>query len=378
MKSSYTNIFYIIWVLIVIIIIGFLTINILPPAQAQTPNQNLKGMWLTGQDYKAHPKKSDIKASMDRLNRLGFNTVFINVYHGCTIYQSPLTINGKAMDMYCAANREYKNRDFIAEIIENKGNMKVCAWYEYGYMASTSNPVYMNNKSTALINQKGANTDTKGEMWLNPNHTDVIAMQKGMLKNLFDKYPAINCIQYDDHFGYNSQMGYDANTIKEFKATKTTDFTRFRANKFTQNVTELLSYAHSLRPSLTVSMSPGDIQGSYDNYLQDALKWAKMNIGSKKMIDNFIVQIYRADMATYTPVFDRQATKAMIATGANVNIALSGFANGKDLSNKTIKEMHNYAKQRGFQGVSLFYDRYFKYDNTGRPIVEREQMMKNL
>jgi uncharacterized lipoprotein YddW (UPF0748 family) len=351
------------------------------PTYAQTSTQ-LKGMWYTGMDYRTMPKEQDIATSLNRLRGLGFNTVFINVYPGCTIYPVTVTIGNKNNDLSCSGDRTYKNRNILQEFTKNAGNMKVCAWFEYGYMSTFSNPIYTNNKSTGLINSRGGVEDSKGHFWLDPSHPDVIKAQKTMLSELTRQFPSVNCIQYDDHFGYNSEMGYNPSILNGYGSNKPASndqgWVAYRSKRFTSNVVDLLTYARSLKSNMEISISPGDIQGSYQSYLQDTIGWAKIKIGNKPMIDNYIVQIYRSDMKTYTPVFARQATKDLINTRAKVHIAISGFANGKDLNNSLITEQVKYARAQGFQGVSLFYDRYFKFDNSGTPIQQREAMMKNL
>jgi uncharacterized lipoprotein YddW (UPF0748 family) len=378
--NNLNSIFYYFWISALVLIILISNI-ILIPTHAQASN-NLKGMWYTGMDYKTLPKEQDVASSLNRLRGLGFNTVFVNVFPGCTVYPVTVTIGNKNNNMFCAGDRTYAKRDILGEFTRNAGNLKVCAWFEYGYMSTYGNPIYTNNKSTALINSKGGVEDSKGHFWLDPAHPDVIKTQKNMLSELTRQYPSINCIQYDDHFGYNSEMGYNPSILQAFGQSKPSSqdpaWINFRSKRLTNNILDLFTYARSLKSNMEISISPGDIQGSYQSYLQDTISWAKIKINNRPMVDNFIVQIYRSDMKTYTPVFARQATKDLIATRAKVHIAISGFANGKDLTNTTIADQVTYARTQGFQGVALFYDRYFKYDNTGSPMTQRETMMKNL
>ncbi len=365
-----TNLYYLFWVSTIILLLIISSIVLIPTIAQNSAlnNTKLKGMWFTGMDYRTNPKEQDIAKSLKRLSGLGFNTVFVNVYPGCTVYPVNVIINKVNNDLFCKHDRTYNKRDILGEFVRNAGNLKVCAWYEYGYMSTYANPIYTNNKSTALVNSRGGVEDSKGHFWLNPSHTDVITMQKTIISELAKQYPSINCVQYDDHFGYNSEMGYNKSITSGY--TKSiSDYTnpswiKYRSSLFTRNVVDLFSFARKLKPNFEISISPGDIQSSYTSYLQDTISWASIKINNKPMIDNFIVQIYRSDMKTYTPVFARQATKDLINTKAKVHIAISGFANGIDLTNNTIESQIKFARTQGFQGTALFYDRYFKFDNT--------------
>jgi uncharacterized lipoprotein YddW (UPF0748 family) len=342
---------------------------------AVSNNQTMKGMWFTGIDYTRLDNESKIKSELSRLESLGFSHVYVNVNPGCTTFN--VMINNQ--NLKCTA-KPYKNRDILKEFINNT-SMKVIAWNEYGYLTPSSHPIITLDPKAILRTSTGSIADDKGHFWLDPFNVNVITMQKLINSELIRQYPSIGGIQYDDHFGFSSMM-IPASLNRDYRGPKSKfdeSWMSYRASKFTNIVSDLLTFTKNLKPTLQISISPGDIDQSYKYYLQDIPTWINLRYGSNKLIDNVIIQIYRERISNFKEVIQRSKTQKVLNSNTPIYVGISYIANGSYLTNSLISEQYQLAKRSGFKGVSLFHNLGFQYDSENKTTnAKRDQMMRNL
>lgn len=335
----------------------------------------MKGMWFTGIDYARLDNVTKVKSELSRLQKLGFTHIYVNINPGCTVFD--VKINN--LNLRCTS-KLYQSRNILSEFINNT-TMKVIAWNEYGYLTPSSHPILSIDPKALLKTANGSTSDDKGHFWLDPHNSNVIAMQQTVNSELLRQYPKIGGIQYDDHFGYSSMM-ISPSIAKEYTGPKSqfdSKWTSFRASRFTNVVTDLLTFTKNINPNLEFSISPGDIGQSYKYYLQDIPKWTNLKFKNSKLINNIIIQVYRERITNFKEVVDRSATKSILRSGTPIYVGISYIANGVYLPNTLIKEQYAYAKKSGFAGVSLFHNLGFQFDSENRNSnAARDQMMKNL
>ncbi|MGL4758980.1 MAG: family 10 glycosylhydrolase [Patescibacteria group bacterium] len=328
-------------------------------SQANTPT--IKGMWFSGIDFQRTNSESELKSELQRLEQLGFSHVYINVNPGCTIFDF-VYLN---QNLKCSA-RFYQKRDYLREVLNNT-KMKVIAWNEYGYLTPQSHPVITKDPSALLRTSSGKITDSKSHSWLDPFNTNVHNYQKQFNEYLNRNYPKLAGIQYDDHFGFHSDMRPQSTKGNSQDIVIT---------KFTKIISDILVHAKTINPNWEISISPGDIMQSKKYYHQDSIAWSNLTHNNSKLINYFAIQAYRQNMKFFLEVINRTETKTLIKSGTPVVVAISYMANGEYLTDSLIRQQATEAKKTGFRGVALFHNLGFKYKHSSeKDMASRNKML---
>jgi uncharacterized lipoprotein YddW (UPF0748 family) len=362
---------------LIILLVTATTIGITLEAQTKSPIPK-KGIWITKYDIFDLDTPLKLENAIKRLVSLGFTDVFVDVDPGCTIYPSTYNYKGNVIDSTCKDLR-IKNRNYMQEILKFQSKINVCGWMQYGYMVNDQNPMYLAAPEIRMKTSYGSETDFKGHRWINPLHPETVGYTNKKLKDLFSYYNDLKCVQYDDHFGFSYEMGYDTYTRNKYKTStglnvpsdpRNFKFTKWRNDQLTFNNNSIIKNARSLRTGLKVSISPNPLDFSYFDYMQDITKWV-----DNKMADELIFQVYRNNSLQFAADISEPDMKAL-RKKVPTSMAIAFQANGKVLSNDTLKAMANYTKNAGYAGRSYFYYRNSTLDTNLKPSTMRDAILK--
>ena len=190
------------------------------PAQyvAQVPNQSpisrseLRGVWLTNIDSQVLFDRNTLTQAIDRLQQLNFNTLYPTVWNGgYTLYPSSVAQQtiGKSLD----PTPGLQGRDMLKEIVDqgHAKKMAVIPWFEFGFMAPADSELAKRHPDWLLKRRDGSTVWMEGTLprvWLNPYHPQVQKFITDLVVELVKNYD-IDGIQFDDHFGFPVDFGYD-------------------------------------------------------------------------------------------------------------------------------------------------------------------------
>lgn len=116
----------------------------------------------------------------------------------------------------------------------------------------------------------------------------------------------IDGIQFDDHFGLPSELGYDAYTVALYKKEhrgqapsknpKDPEWVGWRANKITNFMKRVFTAIKANNKNCLVSVAPNPHRFSYEYFLADWQKWERMGL-----IEDLVVHIiiYRDDLNVF-------------------------------------------------------------------------------
>jgi uncharacterized lipoprotein YddW (UPF0748 family) len=289
----------------------------LPPPTPVTPlpldTSLMRGAWVTTTASTALNSRADIKNTVATFKSAGLNRIFIDVYtNGRTVYPSTVmqNINGKLI------KEGFEGRDPLQEMIDeaHANNMKVYAWFEYGFSCS-----YSANGGSIIAAKPGwASKDVNGKLvvkngfdWLNAFHPEVQDFLMSLIKEVVAKYN-VDGVQGDDRLpAMPSEGGYDDYTVNLYKNEnggqappldpKETGWVQWRAKKLNSFMKRMHDEVKALKPSVKLIMAPSVYPFSLTEYLQDWPTWV-----DSSWVDGVIPQIYRYDIAAYKTTLQSQ------------------------------------------------------------------------
>ena len=150
--------------------------NNLPPTPPLPNDPNvIRGAWVTTTASTALNSRNDIKTTVASFKAAGLDRIFIVVYNNArTVYPSTVmqNLNGKLI------KEGFEGRDPLQEMIDeaHAANMKVYAWFEYGFAASFSaagGSIIAAKPEWASKDQNGNLVVKNGFDWLNAFHPEV-------------------------------------------------------------------------------------------------------------------------------------------------------------------------------------------------------------
>lgn len=282
------------------------------PPPAVDPNV-IRGAWVTTTASTALNSKSDIKNTVATFKAAGMNHIFIVVYNNArTVYPSAVmqTLNGKLI------KEGFEGRDPLQEMIDeaHAANMKVHAWFEYGFASSFSaagGSIIQAKPHWASKNAGGTLVVKNGFDWLNAFHPEVQDFLMSLLKEVATKYN-VDGIQGDDRLpAMPSEGGYDDYTVNLYKAengganppsnSKDAGWIQWRAKKLNSFMKRMYTEVKALKPNIKLIMSPSVYPFSLNEYLQDWPTWV-----DSSWVDGIIPQIYRYDINAYKTTLQAQ------------------------------------------------------------------------
>jgi uncharacterized lipoprotein YddW (UPF0748 family) len=350
--------------LVCLVIIG-LFVSIFPYqnlVNAVSSRDEIRGVWITNVDSDVLFSKKKLKNAVNTLHNLNFNTLYPTVWNwGYTLY--PSSVAKKAINTSLDPTPGLKKRDILKEITTqgHKQKMKVIPWFEFGFMSPADATLVKRHPQWILQRQDGTKIWNEGphkRVWLNPFRPDVQKFIMDLILEIVNKYD-VDGIQFDDHFGFPSEFGYDTFTVALYQRehsgqkppidSKNPDWIKWRSQKITDYLIKVNKAIKKRHPKAIISVAPNPWEFSLNFYLSDWKTWQE-----KGLIDELIVQVYRDDLKVLIQELERpevQAAKMKIPTA----IGLLTGVKPHPVSINQITEQVAAVRERNFAGISFFF-----------------------
>ncbi len=331
-----------------------------PPMRS--PGSELRGVWLTNIDSDVLFEGNRLKKSLQRLSELNFNTVYPTVWNwGYTLYPSKVAAKeiGRSLD----PTPGLQGRDMLKEVVEegHKKGLTVIPWFEFGFMAPADSqlaklhPQWLTNRSNGTrIVKEG----THNRVWLSPFRPDVQKFIQDLIVEIVKNYN-IDGIQFDDHFGLPSELGYDPYTVALYKKEhsgrapssnfKDPEWVRWRANKITDYMKQVFTAIKATKKHCVVSVAPNPQRFSYDFFLADWQKWERMGL-----VEDLLLQVYRNDLNVFISELEYPEVKAA-QSHIPVSIGILTGLKDRPVPMQQIQTQVQKVRDRNFAGVAFFF-----------------------
>lgn len=348
--------------LIVLSLIAVLMLQNASTQPLQAAKTELRGVWMTNIDSNVLFGRSRLTAALQNLKALNFNTVYPTVWNwGYTLYPSPVAkkVIGRSLD----PEPGLKGRDLLKEIVTqgHQQGLDVIPWFEFGFMAPADSSLAKRHPSWLTSRRDGSKIWAEGKhqrVWLNPFHPEVQNFIQNLIVELVSKYD-VDGIQFDDHFGLPSELGYDPYTVNLYKKEHSgkkppanpqdAQWLRWRADKITAYLQRVFKAVKARKPNAIVSMAPNPQRVSYDLFLADWQNWERQGL-----IEELVLQVYRNDLNVFIKELEYpevQAAKKHIPVSVGI---LSGLKD-RSVPATQIQSQVAASRERNFAGVSFFF-----------------------
>ena len=345
-----------------------------PGAAARPAPQELRGVWMTGNDMATLRNRSKMQRAVSTLGKLNFNTIYPVVWNGGYAYYPSDVTRERGLQSFTFKGLD--GQDILAELIaEGHANkLRVIPWFEFGFMTDPGSALARKHPSWLTQKQDGGLTSISaaGEVsWLNPLRPEVQEFITDLVMEVVSQYDG-DGIQFDDHMSLPSEFGYDPYTLAAYKREtgksapsnpRDSEWLRWRADKLTAFMTSLQKKIKAEKPDHVISISPNYYAFAYKLQLQDWLKWVR-----KEIVDELIVQVYRPDLASFQPQLIRPEileSKKAIPTAVGI---MTGQRT-KPVPMDLIQSQVLAARQEGL-GVAFFYFESL-WESTGEKVEDR-------
>lgn len=342
-----------------------------------TEKEPVIGVWLTNIDSDLMFSEKAIAEGMEKLSRLGFNTVYPVVWNdGYTLHPSEIMVEYFGEEYRQDTVFRSLKIDPLALIIREarKNNLTVIPWFEFGFSSS------YNNNGGHIINRypEWAAKDSAGLLlrknnfeWMNAIHPEVQDFITGMVLEVAKNYD-IEGIQGDDRLpAMPSEGGYSEftkdlyfkETGKEVPASPyESEFLDWKADKLTEYAKTLYDEVKKIDEDLIVSLAPSIYPWSKEQYLQDWPAWIEAGA-----VDELIPQAYRWDIDFYKSTIDGMVENYEQSTGHEKVELIPGIIikagdryNGFDYVDEAVR----YNRSKGLNGeVYFFYEGLFEQND---------------
>ena len=326
--------------------------------RSQTPTTitEIRGVWLTNVASGVLFSPWGINRALTQLSQLNFNTVYPVVWNrGHTFYPSAVATQEPLLRMMRL------NGDVLAEMIQqgHRQGLRIIPWFEYGFMT----PIYseLARRHPTWITQSlthKSDPENPQLLWLNPLHPEVQGLILDLITEVISQYD-VDGIQLDDHFGMPVELGYDLYTIERYQqehdgnpppnSALNSEWMRWRANKISQFMGEIVQTVKSIKPDCIISLSPNPQTFAYQHYLQDWQTWVQ-----RGWVDELVLQVYRDDLNRFTAELTQPAVR-MARRTIPVSIGILTGTLGNPIPFAQIQAQVEAVRDRAFDGVSFFY-----------------------
>jgi uncharacterized lipoprotein YddW (UPF0748 family) len=364
-------------------IIGLVFSFAIPLVSLSQPfkDKELRGTWITNVDSDVFFKRDRLQRAVQDLKRLNFNTLYPVVWNwGYTLYPSQVAkkefgesvlprktgeiLAGKEFDR----DEGLAGRDILREIIQEskKQKLAVIPWFEFGFMLNA--PSDQSGSKLASLHpdwltqkQDGSTVWKEGthdRVWLNPLHPQAQNFIRKLVVEIVKNYD-VDGIQFDDHFGYPFEFGYDPLTVKLYQQehqgklpptnAKDPDWIEWRSSKITDFLAVLFKDIKQAKPKAIVSLSPNPQGFSKSFFLADWEKWER-----KGLIEELIIQVYRDSLTSFSSELDKpEVVRAKTRIPVGIGI-LSGIK-PRSVTMTQIQQQVEAVRGKGLAGVSFFF-----------------------
>ncbi len=324
----------------------------------------MQGVWLTNTDSKILHSRQNLETGLRQLQQLGFDTIYPAVWHrGYTLY--PSSIAAQYTGQLTLPQPEYSSRDYLAELLEiaHELGLRVIAWWEYGLMLPPNcelgqrYPNYLTLTNTGdRLRRKTASAQLDHSVWLNPSDPQVVTMMQELVTDLVERYP-IDGIQFDDHWGWPIELGFEPNTQAAYRQSATgiwpfgkqLAWADWAAEQLTSSFQQVVGQIKATRPHCLISVSPNPLRFSIDNYRMNWQRWYQLGL-----IDQLVLQVYRYNLPAFQAELNKpelQPLKQQLSIG--ILTGLKGKKQPAELLRQQIAAVQS-AQLQGF--VCFFYE----------------------
>jgi len=251
----------------------------------QPQETGIRGVWLTNVDSNVLNTQAGIQEAVDICAELNINTIFV-----VTLNKAETTYPSQVMQDLIGKRigTAYEGRDPLRELIDaaHAKNIKVFAWFEYGFAAMNGSPGPILNAKPewASLNSDGNQVVKNGFYWLNSLLPEVQNFMDDLVLEVVRNYPDIDGVQGDDRLpAMPTEGGYDDYTVDLYKsqhggASPPTDRTnsawvQWRAEILNTYAKNLYNKVKALNTNCLVAMSPSPMSFGLTEYLQDYGSW---------------------------------------------------------------------------------------------------------
>ncbi len=331
-------------------------------AQSRNPAAELRGVWLTNIDSDVLFASDRLKRSLKSLKELNFNTIYPTVWNwGYTLYPSKVAarVFGRSLD----PTPGLQKRDLLKEVVEegHKRGLTVIPWFEFGFMAPADSELAKRHPQWLTNLSNGKRIVKEGiheRVWLNPFRPDVQQFIEDLIVEIVKNYD-VDGIQFDDHFGLPSELGYDAYTVALYKKehngqappldSKNPEWVNWRANKITAFMQRVFKVIKANKQNCLVSVAPNPQRFSYEYFLADWEKWERLGL-----IEELVLQVYRNDLNVFISELDSPEVK-LAKSHIPVSIGILTGLKNRTVPMEQIKTQVQTVRDRHFAGVSFFF-----------------------
>ncbi|MFB2881087.1 glycoside hydrolase family 10 protein [Floridanema aerugineum] len=364
-----------------------------PTPQTLQARTELRGVWLTNIDSDVLFYKDRLSDAIDRLKSLNFNTLYPTVWNwGYTLYPSQVaeTIVGSPLRLVTPTDENLDpelgtDRDVLQEVITqgHKQGMAVIPWFEFGFMAPADSQIAKLYPDWILKRRDGSQIWIEGphqRVWMNPFHPEVQQFIESLVLEIVTKYD-VDGIQFDDHFGFPSQLGYDEFTVALYQQEhagqsppddfQDPEWVRWRADKITQYMQRIHRAIKQRKPKIVISVSPNPQEFSYKYYLTDWQTWREQGL-----IEELVLQVYRNDLNRFIAEIERPEVEAA-RQRIPVAIGIMTGVKPQAVPMSQVTEQVEVARNWGFSGVSFFFYESL-WNLTKEPPAFRQSALQNM
>lgn len=337
------------------------------------PVSAVRGVWLTNVDSDVLLSRERIVESVELLDRLNFNTIFVVTWNkGYTLYPSATMKKHFGIEM----DTLYTGRDPLKELIEeaHKRNMKVIAWFEFGFATSYNRDgghIIAKYPEWKAMDRKGELLDKGNFEWMNAFLPEVQEFMLSLITEVVTNYD-IDGIQGDDRLpALPVEGGYDPYTVELYKKAhngnappndfRDPDWIQWRADLLTKYSKDIYDKVKSIKKNVIVSMSPSIHPWAKEEYLQDWPAWVQQ--GSVELV---IPQLYRYNIEAYKELLDEIVGKQVPQENMGKFFPGVLIKVGKyQPDEKFLRQMIELNRKAGINGeVFFFYEGLKKYGET--------------
>ncbi|WP_084227390.1 glycoside hydrolase family 10 protein [Nostoc sp. KVJ20] len=357
--------------------LAVLLLNTFAPAIAQLPpqpRQEIRGVWLSGNDFSVFRNRSKVQAAMSQLRQLNFNTVYPVVWNdGYTHYPSAI-MQKKGIPFFFKGT---DGQDVIADIISQarREGLLAIPWFEFGFMVPLTSELASQHPDWLTQKRDGTQTSISaaGEVaWLNPFHPEVQKLITELVMEVITQYDA-DGVQFDDHMSLPVDFGYDKYTINLYTQEtgnppppnpQAQAWIKWRADKITAFMVHLHQTVKARKPNAIFAVSPNYYDFAYKLQLQDWLNWVRLGI-----VDELVMQVYRNDLESFIAQINRPEileTQKVIPTGIGI---MAGLRN-RPVSMPQIQSQVQAAQERGLGSGFFYYESL--WDIAPEPAAQRQ------
>lgn len=335
------------------------------PVNAQLPQPEIRGVWLTNNDFDILRDRAKVQETLTQLRRLNFNTVYPVVWNdGYTKYPSAVTQRLGIPYFF----RGTEGQDVVADVLSQARRQGLLAipWFEFGFMTRLTSELASEHPDWLTQKQDGTQTSISaaGEVaWLNPFHPEVQQFITELVVEIISRYNA-DGIQFDDHMSLPVDFGYDKYTVNLYTQEtgnppppnpQAQAWVKWRADKITAFMVQLNQAVKAIKPNAIFSVSPNYYDYAYKFQLQDWLNWLRWGV-----IDELVVQVYRQDLSSFVSTINTpeiREAQQLIPTGIGI---MSGLRN-RPVPLQQIQSQVQAARERGLGAVFFYYESLWEF-----------------